>query len=336
MEHPAAPPDRIKDKKPPTGQDDRVLYSRDQMIAWMRSKPEGYKITGWGGLTLPPGDKFTLISGPTKTGKSGMLQSLLEGAARAESSSLVIASEAPAQWIERLVNGWPEELDNRMPAVLVEPLTRPEQIDYLCEWVDGNPRQIIAVDTLARMLTNFGLDENSAEVDKVIHRLQPLVGDSRALVVVHHYGKEHHRGSRGSSAIESSAGIVYEAGTTKDDQPQLTYKLSNFNPRSMPQQITFEWQPTGRCELTDWSDKKSTVLTDNQHKVLTGIDRLTRQNPSGGSADDLEPETGLTAKTIRRAAAVLETAGKIHVVRQPAGKSGRMTTMYRIRKDLDI
>ena len=157
----------------------------------------------WHGIPLPVGDptEYTLIAGRRKSGKSLAAGDLAAHTRRAGNSVLVVATEGWSTWVRR----------RRMyPTGHQWTILRglhPRDLEAA-----GDRRwDLVILDSVRPALRRYdGTENDSGSVDWLLDQVTPLVADGGGLAIVHHLGKDHTAGGRGTSAWEDQAGIVFE------------------------------------------------------------------------------------------------------------------------------
>jgi AAA domain len=201
-----------------------------------------------------PRASFTLFSGPPKVGKTSILIAMLirafageEGVTGLKSRSfshLTIYSDDQrpvdtARYLVAALQGLEdpeaayEKLKN-MPMVIYPKLTLDETgRDRLAEQALSNPGGVFVIDSLASTASKLGIDENSAEVGRVVYDLREAIqgADPTATVIlIHHMKKGGPAASspvdriRGSSAIAGAPDnlLNIDRPTTGTDQDSVT------------------------------------------------------------------------------------------------------------------
>ncbi|MBA1240937.1 MULTISPECIES: AAA family ATPase [Stutzerimonas stutzeri subgroup] len=155
------------------------------------------------------------------------------GSAVAQGAVFYIVGEGHGG-VARRVNAWAKHCQSEVPSALFISETPADffdgesakavasAVENIVNATGLNPA-LIVIDTMAR---NFRGEENSAtDVSYFIHNLDELRRKWRATVlIVHHSGKDHDRGARGSTALKGAADAEYEV--TRSDKDNVVRLLS--------------------------------------------------------------------------------------------------------------
>ena len=154
--------------------------------------------------------------------------------------------------VARRVNAWAKHCQSDVPSGLFISETPADffdgesaeavasAVENIASETGFNPA-LIVIDTMAR---NFRGEENSAtDVSYFIHNLDQLRRKWRATVlIVHHSGKDHDRGARGSTALKGAADAEYEV--TRSDKDNVVRLLSKkMKDAVQPDALAFKLEP---------------------------------------------------------------------------------------------
>jgi KaiC/GvpD/RAD55 family RecA-like ATPase len=188
------------------------------------------------------------------------------------------------------------------------------------------PRPVlIVVDTLAR---SFGGDENSArDMGLFIKAADRLRGETGATVlIVHHTGKMHEKGARGSSALQAAADTMLELSKDKNIIRLRCVKQKDAEPF---EPLRFVIAKVGdSAVLNPAASRDNGQLKDDQRWVL---DVLANPRLSDGGAllsSELRKACGLEEKVLQRAVLNLVKRGFINVEGKAKSRSRRYTITF--------
>ena len=198
------------------------MIAPDEIETFLDGLPPNLLIPNFFGLTLPRDwTAPTLIYGPSGVGKSWLVAGILSALATVGVRSLVLATEGGWEWANRLQR-YPIE---QRPWLFPDTPDR-EAIDRLVPTVNDNGIDLIVVDVLRPLFRRLDVSENDSEaIDSILVHLEPLRAEGRALLLVHHEGKDGALGPRGSSALADQAGAVFQL------EPDEDGPLAIVNPR---------------------------------------------------------------------------------------------------------
>ena len=194
----------------------------DGIEGYLEGLPPNLEVPGLYGLTLPRDwTAPTLVFGPSGVGKSWVVAGIIGQLAAVGLRSLVLATEGGWEWANRLQR-YPIE---QRPWLFPDTPNR-EAIDRLVPVVDDAGIDLIVVDVIRPLFRRLDVSENDSEaIDSILVHLEPLRAEGRALLLVHHEGKDEALGPRGSSALVDQAGAVFQL------EPDEDGPLAIVNPR---------------------------------------------------------------------------------------------------------
>jgi hypothetical protein len=234
----------------------------------------------WDGY-LAPGD-ITLLTAPTKTGKTTLLTGLLRCLAGGEpflgrpvtaGTALVVSEESQEQWDDRLA---------RMPVgshaqLLARPfLGRPTAeewnalIDEACLMRLDGRLDLFIVDAIVNFLPG-AWESNSALLVDALNPLHRLTAEGAAVLLMHHPRRkpsEPGLSARGSAALVGYVDIALELGRygrLRTDARRRKIVALSRNPRT-PEQLIYELETNGA--FTPLGDPTAIDFERNWGQVL--------------------------------------------------------------------
>ena len=185
---------------------------------WLDTVPDNIEVPEWG-LRLPAHPTApSLVYGATGSGKSWLMLGMAAQLAEADIRTAVIATEGRHTWAKRM-DRYPAD---RQPFVIPDRLAIADMVTQAARLFDREKIGVVIIDTLRPLVSGMSTSENDADaVDKVLGHLRRSVR-GRALIVVHHSGKDPSRKARGSSSFQDQAGAIFHVKADPDGLAYIT------------------------------------------------------------------------------------------------------------------
>lgn len=158
---------------------------------------------------------------------------------------------------------------------------------------------VLIVDPLGPLLRALAIDENSADVGRVVDALISIKEEAHVgeLVIVHHQGKDASKGGRGHSVLEDTPDAIWNLSVTSSGR-----KITAIG-RDVDQTVLLDYDEETRA-LTGGSALEDETDEDAVYKVIVG-------NPGKSGNEIFEMTAGIGRPKVLATIKALHVSGRI-------------------------
>lgn len=288
-----------------------------QAKRWLTARPANLLVPDWQ-LRLPADHTSpTLVYGPSAAGKSWAALGLVAQIATNNIRCAVVATEGRYTWADRMLR-YPAD---QQPLVIPDRLATPDFVNQAADIFDTENIGMVVVDTLRPLISRLAISENdSTAIDRVLDHLRPAIG-GRAVVFVHHSGKDSTRKARGSSSLQDQAAAVFKVKDDPDGIAFVTCEKWRDGPLSDQPRLRLTFGPDGTIAATRTNVMTlSTPRDSSRHNVENYI-----QNNPGTTVTKIAKALDMPRPTVDSCVKKLVEDGKVRKAKQ-----GREVGLYAI------